>query len=272
MREAAPASGARADAAAGAAGGAPAPIEALLLDVEGTTTPVRFVYEVLFPFAREALEDFLRRHAEDQGVLRNLERLRREHRGDVERGLDPPRWERGCAAYARWLIDRDRKSGPLKSLQGRIWEEGYARGELRGRVYPDVPRALARWNGQGREVHVYSSGSVLAQRLLFRHALPGDLTGHIRGYFDTGVGPKKEPESYRQIAARLGRPPERLLFVSDSVDELDAAREAGLATALSVREGAAPPDGERYPVVRSFDALFPDQGGGTARPYLPGGP
>jgi enolase-phosphatase E1 len=232
-------------------------IEAILLDVEGTTTPVDFVHRTLFAYVRERLESFLREHAGDAPVQADLERLRAEHSTDVGRGESPPAWDDGSiepvVAYVHWLMDRDRKSTGLKSLQGRIWERGYAGGDLRGEVYADVPAAFARWREAGRRIAIFSSGSVLAQQLLFRHSTAGDLTPYLGAFFDTSTGPKREPESYRRIAASLGVPADRLLFVSDVAEELDAAQLVGVATALCVRTGEAP--ASIHEVVRSLDAI-----------------
>jgi enolase-phosphatase E1 len=239
----------------------PPGVRVLLLDVEGTTTAVSFVYDVLFPYARSRLEPYLREHAGRAEVQADLPALAQERAR--ERDPDAPPWSDASAeatlasavAYATWLMDRDRKSTALKSLQGRIWEGGFRAGALRAHVYPDVPPALARWRGQGRASAIFSSGSVLAQRLLFAHTSAGDLTPLIAGYFDTTTGPKREGRSYARIAEALGAAPASVLFVSDVAEELDAAREAGLTTALCVREGAAPPPAS-HAVVRTFDDLY----------------
>jgi enolase-phosphatase E1 len=158
-------------------------------------------------------------------------------------------------AYVRWLMDRDRKSTGLKSLQGKIWEEGYRAGDLRSEVYPDVLPALERWRGEGIDIAIFSSGSVQAQRSLFANTAAGDLTGFIRAYFDTTTGPKTAPQSYAQIATALQRSPAEVLFLSDVGAELDAARTAGMRTALCVRTlGATPPAGG-HPVIHAFDQL-----------------
>ena len=138
-------------------------------------------------------------------------------------------------------MDRDRKSTPLKILQGKLWEGGYQRGELVGEVFTDVPRALARWQAEGVQVGIFSSGSVLAQQLLFRHSSAGDLTPFLRWYFDTTTGKKADSDSYHRIAAAMNMLPESIVFLSDIVAELDAARDAGLPTRLSIRPGNAPP-------------------------------
>ena len=233
------------------------PPSALLLDVEGTTTPVDYVYRVLFPFARARVAEYLARSSDRAEVRADVRGLRDEHAADLAAGRRPPDWAEApeaVAAYARWLMDEDRKATPLKSLQGRIWEEGFGAGALVGQVYEDVPRAFDRWTMAGRAISIFSSGSVLAQKLLFAHSNAGDLTPCLRGYFDTTTGPKREAESYRRIAAELGFDPASILFVSDVVAELDAARAAGLDTALCVRDG---PDAASAPhrVIRTFDEI-----------------
>jgi enolase-phosphatase E1 len=232
---------------------------AVLLDIEGTTTPIEFVTGVLFPFARDRFPAFLRDHGALPAVRADLERLREEHRGEGTAD-PPPAWEEGdrlaaATSYLLWLMDRDRKSTALKSLQGRIWDEGFRAGTLLAPVYPDVAPALRRWKAGGREACIFSSGSVLAQRLVFGHSSAGDLTPLLAAFFDTTTGPKREPESYRRIAAARGRALTDWLFLSDTAQELDAARAAGMQTALVVRPGAAEPAVTAHPVARSFDEL-----------------
>jgi enolase-phosphatase E1 len=236
-------------------------VRALLLDIEGTTTPITFVTRVLFPHARARVGAFLEARAGDPGVRADLRGLAAEHAEDVRAGAGPPAWSDtagSAAAYVHFLMDQDRKSTALKSLQGRMWAEGYAQGELRGEVYEDVPRALARWRAQGRAVAIFSSGSVLAQKLIFRHLPGGDLTPFLRAYFDTTTGPKREARSYAAIASVLGVEPPAVLFLSDVTEELDAARAGGMKTALCVREGAHPPAHPAHPVVRTFDEVCPE--------------
>jgi enolase-phosphatase E1 len=242
----------------------PAAIRAILLDIEGTTTPVDFVYGTLFPYARARMRAFLEAYAAQPEVAAEIAALRREHASDVQRTPAPPPWpdepERNAdraAAYALWLMDQDRKSTPLKSLQGRIWKAGYTSGELRGQLYPDVPPALARWKQQGRRIAIFSSGSVQAQQLLFRHSAAGDLTPHIDAYFDTTTGPKQEPESYRRIAAALELPPQSFFFISDVAAELDAARAADMVTAFCQRPGTSLPGHPNHPVLQHFDSVLP---------------
>lgn len=233
-------------------------MRAFLLDIEGTTTPVAFVYDVLFPYARRALPGFLAAHESEPEVRAALARLREEHRS--ERGAAPPWPADGglppALGYLRWLMDADRKSTALKALQGLLWQEGFREGALRGRLYPDIAPALARWRRQGRATFIYSSGSVLAQRLIFSKSDAGDLSPLIAGYFDTTTGPKKDAASYRAIAARMTLDPGEVMFVSDSLEEIAAARAAGMRAALCAREG---PDRAAPEAIGSFDALAPGE-------------
>ena len=237
-------------------------VRAILLDIEGTTTPIDFVYKTLFPYARAQAAKFLERHGSSPDILDDLEGLQREHFEDTRRGLDPPelknpREPRSFAAYIDWLIEHDRKSTSLKSLQGKIWAEGYASGELRSRVFDDVPPALKRWQEQKRTIAVFSSGSVLAQKLLFAHTVQGDLTQFLSAHFDTTVGAKTDPTSYRKIAGDLQHSPAGIVFLSDVVRELDAAKYAGFQTLLCERAGNRPQPANTYEVIRSFDKAFP---------------
>ncbi len=213
-----------------------------------------FVYGTLFPYARQHAARFLADTWQDPATQADIGRLAREQEAD---SVGAPRWSEEPAAVTacvHWLMDQDRKSTGLKSLQGRIWEDGYRRGELRGLVYDDVPAAFERWRRQGSRIAIFSSGSVLAQRLLFAHSTAGDLSGHLDAYDDTTTGPKREAESYRRIATGLALPPEGVLFVSDVVAELDAAAAAGMSTALRLRVGAKAP-ATPHRVIGSFDEL-----------------
>jgi enolase-phosphatase E1 len=208
-------------------------IRVVLLDIEGTTTPIAFVHDVLFPYARARIAQYLAdAPSNDAEIAQILDGLRDEHSRDADRGENPPP---PPVAYALWLMERDRKSGPLKTLQGKIWQHGYATGELKGEVYPDVPPALAEWTAAGVRVGIFSSGSVLAQKLLFSTTPDGDLTTFLTWHFDTAVGPKQHADSYRAIAKTIGIPTTEILFISDSEPELDAARCAGMHTQLSIR-------------------------------------
>jgi len=236
----------------------------LLLDIEGTTTPVDFVYESLFPFAAERVEAYLRQHAAEVEIAGLVEELRREHATDRAKHPALGPWlhasgeeERISAAkYVRHLIALDRKVTPLKTLQGKIWEEGFLSGALLGDVYGDVPRAFERWKAAGKRIAIFSSGSVLAQKLLFGHSKAGDLTRYIDGYFDTTTGPKRKAASYTAIAMAMGVQAESVLFVSDVVAELQAARDAGMETALMLRPGTAQPEKIDHVCLKSFDEVF----------------
>jgi enolase-phosphatase E1 len=238
-----------------------------LLDVEGTTSPVSLVSEQLFPYARRHLESFLRKRWNEADIQGDLVLLVEESRAETDEKqiLGFARDEfvgaaeiDSVVAYLLWLMDRDRKSTALKSLQGKIWKAGYLAGELVGTVFADVPEALARWTSQPREarVAIYSSGSVEAQQLIFRYSSAGDLTPLISAYFDTRTGPKTAAESYRAIARAAGVATGELLFVSDLLRELDPAREAGCLTRLSVREGNAPVvDHHTHAPAQSFEEI-----------------
>lgn len=234
-------------------------IRGVVLDIEGTTTPIAFVHDVLFSYARTHVKNYLATHADAENVRNDIELLRAEHAADVRNGNQPPPLTTATdsvANYVNWLIDLDRKSTGLKSLQGKIWHDGYADGALRSQVFPDVAPAFARWRTKGVTISIFSSGSTLAQQLLFAHTEAGDLTSFISNYFDTSVGKKGDPESYRRIAEAIRLLPGELLFVSDVTTELAAANEAGMETALSLRPDNQPQEhAEHYQTICSFDEL-----------------
>jgi enolase-phosphatase E1 len=239
-------------------------IRAILLDIEGTTTPISFVHDVLFGFARSHLRDYLTQHTNSEDLLADLVMLREEHAASVARGEEPPPLEDeihpraidSVVQYVGWLMDRDRKSSGLKSLQGKIWRQGYLDGLLRAPLFADVPPAFKRWHSAGINISIFSSGSTLAQELLFGHTETGDLAIFISNYFDTRIGKKTDVESYRRIAATLALSPPDVLFISDVVGELDAAREAGMKTLLAVRPGNSPLSAEvSHATIRSFDEI-----------------
>ena len=242
------------------------PVTALLLDIEGTTTPIDFVYNVLFPYARTHVGDYLAASLSLPAVRADIAGLYDENAEDAKRGLEPPLLEGrveqvsldAVEAYVRWLMDHDRKATPLKSLQGKIWDEGYRRGELRSQVFEDVARAFKRWRERARRIFIYSSGSVLAQKLLFANTEAGDLTPFISGYFDTNIGAKGDPDSYRRIASELKLQSIAVLFVSDVTAELDAAASAGFETLLCVRPGNHPQSpAASHTIINTFDEIFP---------------
>lgn len=216
------------------------PIEAIVTDIEGTTTPIAFVHDTLFPFAAAHLEDFLAREGADPAVAAIL--------GDV-RALAPD--VAPVVALRDWMA-RDAKITPLKTLQGLIWERGYASGALTATLYPDVAPALRAWTAAGRRLAVYSSGSIAAQRLLFGHTAAGDLTGLFAGWFDTTTGPKRAAASYRAIADAMALPASAILFLSDVTAELDAAAEAGLRTCQLVRAEDGTHAGATHQVAADF--------------------
>ena len=228
-------------------------VRGILLDIEGTTTPIAFVHDVLFSYARDHVKEFLLANADNEDVRADIALLRDEHAGDVNQDHNPPPL---VADYVEWLIARDRKSTGLKSLQGKIWRQGYQDGSLKSQVFADVAPAFERWHQRGLSISIFSSGSVLAQKLLFAHTEAGDLTRFIDDYFDTNVGKKGEVESYRRIAETMKLPTGEILFVSDVIDELNAAHDAGMKSVLSMREGNAPQDNvKQYPEVQSFDQI-----------------
>ncbi len=214
----------------------------ILLDVEGTTSSISFVYDVLFEHAKRHVGDFLTTHRHAPEVREAAAGLATGAglASDTLSAADGPS---RLALVALDLMNRDVKDTSLKALQGMIWRGGYQSGEIVAHVFDDVPPALAQWADGGLDVRIYSSGSIEAQKLFFAHTAHGDLTRHLRGHYDTTTGPKRDAASYAAIAADMGLEPRRILFVSDVGTELDAARAAGLATALAVRPGNREPGG-----------------------------
>ncbi|HEU0196284.1 MAG TPA: acireductone synthase [Nevskiaceae bacterium] len=208
-------------------------IRAIVTDIEGTTTSIAFVHDVLFPYARARIADFVLAHADDADVATQLAAVAHIEGRDLSPG------EAG-GVLERW-IDEDRKATPLKALQGRLWAQGYADGALKGHVYADTPVYLRRWHAAGKRLYVYSSGSVEAQKLIFGCSSAGDLTPLFSGYFDTRVGAKREAGSYQRIVAAIGLPVAQILFLSDVGAELDAARTAGLHTCQLLRDATTKP-------------------------------
>ena len=216
---------------------------AVLVDIEGTTTPIAFVHRVLFPYARAALPGLIGDRAHEPQVADALRAIR-EQAPDADL----------LAQCLAWM-DADAKVTPLKALQGIAWEDGYRSGALRSQLYADVAPALRAWQAAGVRLAVYSSGSESAQRLIFAHPPEGDLTGLFTAFLDTRIGGKREAASYREAARRLERPPETILFLSDVAVELDAAATAGLRTCQLVRPADATVAGERHPAAADFAAV-----------------
>lgn len=222
-------------------------IKAILTDIEGTTSSIDFVHESLFPYARQHMRQFLRDNAGDEKVQLELHEVEKIEGEDLS--LDD-----AADVLERWIAE-DRKYTPLKALQGMIWAQGYAAGELKGHVYPDTPDYLRRWHQAGLSLFVYSSGSVEAQQLIFGHSQAGDLRPLFSGYFDTRVGAKREVDAYRRIAERLELAPDSILFLSDIGAELDAAQAAGFRTCQLLRDDkAVPAEGHRQ--ARDFSEVI----------------
>lgn len=227
-----------------------APIAAIVTDIEGTTTAIAFVHDVLFPYARTNLNGFVAAHGREPAVRAELDAAKRE-------AGDPAMSDEAAVAVLQRWIDEDRKAKPLKALQGMIWAEGYKAGAFQGHVYDDAVDALRTWHDAGKKLYVYSSGSVSAQKLIFGHTKFGDLTPLFSGYFDTTTGPKKEVGSYRKIAAAIGVPASRVLFLSDSADEIVAARDAGMHTVQLRRPGESQAKGQGAEAASFAEISFP---------------
>jgi enolase-phosphatase E1 len=260
----------------------PCAISHVLLDIEGTTCPVAFVSSTLFPYARNHAEAFLNRHGQEPAVRALVEEMVSawqndatasppfpctgnagesgtaiQGRAEPEEPEEPAGTTGRILPYVAHLIRDDIKLPAWKELQGKIWAEGYRRGELEGPLFADVPPALRRWSDQGLVLAVYSSGSVAAQQLLYGHSSDGDLRPLFSHWFDTRIGGKKDPHSYGAIADRMGADPARILFVSDSLAELQAAAAAGLAVLFSDRPGNPETDSAGFSRVRNFDEINP---------------
>ena len=212
---------------------------AIVTDIEGTTSSISFVRDVLFPYARRALPGFVATHGHEPEVRRWLDAVAVEAGGLCQDAM--------IVETLQGWIDQDRKHTALKALQGMVWEAGYRNADFTAPIYPDAAQALQRWHDLGLPLYVYSSGSVPAQKLFFGHSDAGDLTGLFSGWFDTEIGGKREATSYARIAEAIGLAPREILFLSDVVEELDAARAAGLHTVLVDRP-------EDYPEPRLEDA------------------
>lgn len=234
----------------------------VLLDIEGTTCPVSFVAGTLFPYAANRLEAFLGRHGGEPAVRSLTAAVEDAWRQDEEpraRELWSARQESDSGSvlpYLLWLIHRDRKLSPLKELQGMVWAEGYASGELIAPLFPDVAAALSRWREAGLILAVYSSGSVEAQQLLYRYSNYGDLRSLFEHWFDTRIGNKLKTRSYELIASAMAAKAQRVLFVSDAIGELEAAEASGMRIAFSDREGNPHRDPGRFHPVSSFADLL----------------
>jgi enolase-phosphatase E1 len=242
-------------------------IDSILLDIEGTTTSISFVYDELFPYIRGSLDAFLEGAWGDAALQSDVVELRRQAAEDVRQevpgatllppdGGDADVLRHAVSRNVGWLMDSDRKTTGLKALQGKIWVDGYRSGQLKGHLFPEVPGVLRRLKAEGHRLFIYSSGSIAAQKLLFGHSIAGDLCPLFSGHFDTTSGSKKESSSYLTIARSLERAPDRILFLTDHLDEARAAREAGLKVVVSLRLGNAPLPAHDFESITSFERLF----------------
>ncbi|MEL7499290.1 MAG: acireductone synthase [Planctomycetota bacterium] len=234
-------------------------VRGVLLDIEGTTSSIRFVYDVMFPFVRSHLDAFLKEHWETESCQACLPLIAVDVQEDPDQwlvGLDLEQQQRKVAESVVGMMDNDIKATGLKQLQGLIWKSGFQSGEMVAHLYDDVAPAIQQWRATDKDVRIYSSGSIGAQKLFFGHTVAGDLLSKLGGHYDTTTGPKRESESYRKIADDFDCPAEQILFVSDVLAELDAARDAKMQTALSVRPGNEPvPEPHDHRVIKSFDEL-----------------
>ncbi len=234
-------------------------MKVILLDIEGTTTPIDFVHKTLFPYAKKKIGEYV---AENFGDIKTeIAQLKNEYKEDFSNQLYGRNFSENLpetiAEYLKFLIETDRKSTPLKTLQGKIWQRGYESGELESVMFADIPTAFEKWKSENKMIAIYSSGSILAQKLIFKYSNFGDLTNYISDYFDTNTGHKREAESYVKIAHALNHPPKRLAFVSDISAELDAAKNAGYETFLSIRKGNAPVQNQtKHRAIHSFDEIL----------------
>ena len=224
-------------------------VKAIVTDIEGTTSSIAFVHEVLFPYARGHMPEFVRNSRSDPDIVPTLDAVRKEA-GEADADV-----ERVIEILLHW-IDVDRKATSLKSLQGLIWKHGYENGGFTGHMYDDAVKKLREWSAAGIDLYVYSSGSIGAQKLLFGHSDAGDLQPLFRGYFDTNIGHKQDPDSYRTIVENIGMPATKILFLSDVAEELDAAAEAGMLTWQLIRDEKVVPGKHRS--AQDFDAVLLD--------------
>ncbi len=232
---------------------------AVVLDIEGTVSPVAFVYDEMFPFARRHVAAYLRDNWDEDAVRQTIDLLAVDlGQSDsetwfVDQAADQPQQRQDLVVRSvHELMDQDAKVTGLKQLQGLIWRSGFESGQLVASLFPDVPARLQAWHQSGLSLYIYSSGSIAAQKLFFGHTGEGDLLDLFSGFFDTTTGNKKEPGSYTAIIAALAEPPELICFVSDVTAELDAARQAGMQTVLRPADGR---DGHDHPVIASFEEL-----------------
>ena len=233
----------------------------LLLDIEGTTCPVTFVSDILFPFAKQELSNYIKTNWHKDSCNKPIKAAKQEWMNDqsiesinLKNQVEQQQLDEtsGLVEYLKHLISIDKKSTALKDLQGRIWEYGYSEGILKSQLFPETAECLRQWQHQGRTLSVYSSGSIQAQKLLYRHSPAGDLESLFSHWFDTHIGHKKSPESYTAITRQLHTQPDNIWFVSDNGAECDAARAAGMQTLFSLRDGNPDRDGKDHNIIQSL--------------------
>ncbi|CEG83636.1 Putative Enolase-phosphatase E1 [Rhizopus microsporus] len=243
--------------------------DTVVLDIEGTITPITFVHETLFPYVTSGLKAFLDRVWDSPELKDQIELLRKQAKQDVDNKLSeanlipteaeasPEEIKSSVIKNINWQMKADRKIGALKSFQGYMWKEGYESGELRGVIYDDVLPRLDQWIAEGKKIYIYSSGSVPAQKLLVGFSTKGDLSKYFSGYFDTKIGLKIEPESYKKIAQEINKECSSILFVSDNIKEIVAANEVGYQVVISDRPGNAPlgDESKAFKIITSFDQI-----------------
>lgn len=235
-------------------------IKAVVLDIEGTTTPIEFVHSKLFTFAKEQVGSFLKEKLGDPQIDAILCKIEKSYKDNPSKDKVPNAWSNAdtplladsAIKYVEWLISVDSKDPALKELQGLIWESGFRNNQLHGEVYPDVPKALEKLFNEGIRIAIYSSGSVLAQKLIFGSTKYGDLTKYISAFFDTGVGNKREPKSYSNISAQLDLLPNDIMFLSDILEEISAARASGFLALQVIREGHSTSKDTIFPTITSL--------------------
>ncbi|XP_012671046.1 enolase-phosphatase E1 [Clupea harengus] len=246
-------------------------ISVFLLDIEGTTTPITFVKDILFPYIKEHLEDYLSDHWEEDECKQDVHLLKKQteedhrqnracavHTVDQTVHTDEEKAIREVVENVLWQMAADRKTTALKQLQGHMWRAAYNTGKIKGEVYQDVVPAIRAWRRQGMKVYIYSSGSVEAQKLLFGYSVEGDLLDLFDGHFDTNIGAKAESKSYERIAERIGCAPEEIMFLTDVIREAKAAEEAGLNVTVVLRPGnmeLTEEETAHYSTISSFSQL-----------------
>ncbi|CAL1567952.1 unnamed protein product [Knipowitschia caucasica] len=249
----------------------PVNTSALLLDIEGTTTPITFVKDILFPYIKEHLEDYLSAHWEEDECKQDVHLLKKQIEEDMKQNracavhsvdqtihTDEEKAIREVVDNVLWQMAADRKSTALKQLQGHMWRAAYTSGRIKGQVYEDVIPAIRRWRAKGLKVYIYSSGSVEAQKLLFEHSIEGDVLDLFDGHFDTNIGAKVDRKSYTNIAERIGCGSEEITFLTDVTREAKAAEDAGVNVVLVVRPGnmeLTKEESDHYNLITSFSQL-----------------